>query len=336
VATPASPLYSDTSLTNGTTYYYVVSAVSSVGESANSAQVSATPSPPPPTTFGTWQNVTPSGVDLVNSLSCGNYGTETVQADPAHPSHLYSQFHCQGIWKSTDYGATWSGPINTGTNGTLVADCAGGIAISPTSVAAVPTIYQTCIRGSAIGIWRSVDGGVNWARQVVAATTRQDYYPPHFDPYDQNHLVTTAHEFDSVIESFDGGLTWSSVPLNSGMLLNGGSAAIFFINTGNATTTRGTWLYIGDGSGSGVRGGNSFVQFSCDGGRLGSFVQIPERILRSRLHARRSAASRVKGAPATAWRNSSRMKSLGQSHEPAAVSRAGSPTVRRRQRITVS
>jgi fibronectin type 3 domain-containing protein len=36
--------YTDPGLTNGTTYYYVVSAVSSCGEGANSTQVSATPS----------------------------------------------------------------------------------------------------------------------------------------------------------------------------------------------------------------------------------------------------------------------------------------------------
>jgi len=39
-----STSYTDPGPTNGTTYYYVVSAVNSVGESANSAQVSATPS----------------------------------------------------------------------------------------------------------------------------------------------------------------------------------------------------------------------------------------------------------------------------------------------------
>ncbi|GIP60500.1 glycoside hydrolase family 6 protein [Paenibacillus sp. FSL W8-0186] len=38
-----TPSYTDTSLTNGTTYYYVVSASNSAGQSPNSTQVSATP-----------------------------------------------------------------------------------------------------------------------------------------------------------------------------------------------------------------------------------------------------------------------------------------------------
>ncbi|MDM8007430.1 MAG: fibronectin type III domain-containing protein, partial [Phycisphaerae bacterium] len=43
IASPTTNSYTNTGLTNGTTYYYVVSAVNAAGESANSSQVSATP-----------------------------------------------------------------------------------------------------------------------------------------------------------------------------------------------------------------------------------------------------------------------------------------------------
>jgi len=223
----------------------------SAGESADSAQVGALPvaPTPPPTTLGTWINVTPSGVNLTDTLSCANYGAETVQVDPMHPSNLYTEFNCQGIWKSTDYGATWTGPINKGINGAMVSDCAGGITIPPSSTATALTIYASCIRGSGIGFWKSVNGGVKWTRYVVAPTSGQDYYPPVVDPYDENHLVMAGHEMNSLVESVDGGHHWSNVSVANGMLENGGTGAIFFINTGNASTTRGTWLWMAQGSG---------------------------------------------------------------------------------------
>ena len=43
IASPTTTSYTDTGVTNGTTYYYVVSAVNTAGQSANSSQVSATP-----------------------------------------------------------------------------------------------------------------------------------------------------------------------------------------------------------------------------------------------------------------------------------------------------
>src|SRR5438309_572594 len=100
---------------------------------AGSAALAASPAQAPPAAaptaaeaaVGTWVNVTPAGVKLTDDPGCGNYGTGSIQADPARPSDLYTEFNCQGIWKSTDYGASWTGPINKGSNGAAVSDCAG-------------------------------------------------------------------------------------------------------------------------------------------------------------------------------------------------------------------
>src|SRR5271156_5907825 len=50
ISTPTVTNFTETGLTNGTKYFYVISAFNSVGQSANSSEVNATPAPPAPAT----------------------------------------------------------------------------------------------------------------------------------------------------------------------------------------------------------------------------------------------------------------------------------------------
>ncbi|HME00590.1 MAG TPA: glycoside hydrolase family 44 protein [Terriglobia bacterium] len=71
IASPTATNYTDAGLTNGTTYYYVVSAVNSAGESANSPQVNATPSAPPAAPTGLAASAGNAQVSLTWNASSG-------------------------------------------------------------------------------------------------------------------------------------------------------------------------------------------------------------------------------------------------------------------------
>jgi endoglucanase len=73
VASPAVANYTNTGLTNGTTYFFVVSAVNGGGESANSAQASATPAGPPPAPTGL--TATPGNGQVALSWSASSGAT---------------------------------------------------------------------------------------------------------------------------------------------------------------------------------------------------------------------------------------------------------------------
>jgi len=97
VGSPTSSSFTDTGLTNGTTYFYVVSAANASGTSGNSSEVNATPQatpPGPPTSLSVnpnkpgrlnlhWVQSTSSGVTqngIYRRLSGGTYpSTATVK-----------------------------------------------------------------------------------------------------------------------------------------------------------------------------------------------------------------------------------------------------------------
>jgi photosystem II stability/assembly factor-like uncharacterized protein len=224
-------------------------------------------------TPGTWFDVTPPNINLETG-GCGNFGTKTVQIDPAHPESLYTMFFCQGIYKSTDYGQIWKGPLNTGSHAAEITDCAGGIAIPRKSTASSLTIYAACIRGSGLGFWKSTNAGVDWTPYTVAPgadLSHQQFYAPLTDPYDPDHLLMAGHAVDVLLESTDGGKTWSGVTTAPGMKQNGGTGGIDFIDTGDPGTTRTTWLWLAAQSGGGIG-----TWRTTDGGKNWSHVETNE------------------------------------------------------------
>jgi hypothetical protein len=81
VGSSTSTSYPDTGLTNGTVYYYVVSAVNANGESANSSQVSAMPSTAPNVTI----TVDPAQTKLISPWI---YGLNFYTGISGAPPHL--------------------------------------------------------------------------------------------------------------------------------------------------------------------------------------------------------------------------------------------------------
>jgi regulation of enolase protein 1 (concanavalin A-like superfamily) len=79
--------YTNTGLTNGTAYYYVISALNAAGEGANSVQVSATPSGLP----SPWLTMDIGAVGLAGSAS-ENSGTYTVKGSGAGITGTADQF----------------------------------------------------------------------------------------------------------------------------------------------------------------------------------------------------------------------------------------------------
>lgn len=131
--------YTDTGLTNGTTYYYVVKAINAVGSSGNSNQVSAVPQPPfTGLTVDTFPSATQfnnklndlgqpiswsigsiyygsdsAGNIVLNSGTSGDYYKETINQSLAGAGNLVLSVR---DWNSSDSLSHWSVNLNDGTD----------------------------------------------------------------------------------------------------------------------------------------------------------------------------------------------------------------------------
>jgi hypothetical protein len=178
--------------------------------------------------------VTPGGVHLAPDFnSAGNFGAQDVVADPSRPGTFYAFICYQGVWKSSDFGASWA-KVDTDNN--LEQGRPWGEAIAPDgSYMLACTGYGTARWGA----WKSTNGGVTWSKHPIADNS--DPYMFDIDPNNKNHVISTSHSVGNVYESMDGGDTWT----DKGDAGVGGSGYAFFI-----TST--TWLLVAQSGGGGT------------------------------------------------------------------------------------
>jgi hypothetical protein len=179
---------------------------------------------------GQWVNVTPT------AMMVPEFGPGPVVVDPARPSDLYSGGGGDGIWKSTDYGNTW----------TKINDEIGYVPMG-LIIAVAGTTPATVYVSSYKQIYKSLDGGAHFT--TIANDLPSELYSISIDPNDNQHLISGLHEADGLVESKDSGQTWKL--LNGSNFPSGGiSWYPFFVDSGSPAATAKTWLAIAQNGGS--------------------------------------------------------------------------------------
>jgi photosystem II stability/assembly factor-like uncharacterized protein len=182
---------------------------------------------------GVWVNVSPPGEEIPE------FGFGPVVPDPDLPSALYMSGGGDGLWKSADYGNSWN-KINA------------DIPYAPMGyvLAVLPGTPKKLIAAGYKQNYVSIDGGQTF--DEVPIDLEDSLYSLQVDPYDGTHLLSGIHEQDGIVESTDGGQTWSRVG-TAGFPGGGISWFAFFLDTGDAQTTRATWLAIAQNGASVIR-----------------------------------------------------------------------------------
>jgi photosystem II stability/assembly factor-like uncharacterized protein len=183
---------------------------------------------------GVWTNITPSGVNLSS-----DFGVQDAIADPAHPGTFYLFVCLQGVYRSTDWGISWS---HRDTDGQLEHGRPWGEAIAPDG----SYMLASCgypDNGNQ-GAWKSSDGGATWNPNRIS--NNNDPYDFDIESTNKNHVICAMHAGGNIFESSDAGETWNDKG-NSG---GGDSPYIFFVNTT-------TWLCLSQNGGGTRRTTNS-------------------------------------------------------------------------------
>ncbi|MEA2417146.1 MAG: hypothetical protein QOI58_3803 [Thermoanaerobaculia bacterium] len=172
IASPAGPSYDDTSAANGTTYYYVISAVNSGVQGANSSEVSGTPVGAPAAPAG----VIATAGDTQVSLAWNSVAGAT--------SYNVKRSTVSGSGYSTIVSPTTTSYTDTGlTNGTtyyyvITAVGPGGESVNSSEVSATPAVPPAAPTGLTLSVgdakvylaWNAVGGATSYNVKRGTAT----------------------------------------------------------------------------------------------------------------------------------------------------------------------
>jgi hypothetical protein len=166
---------------------------------------------------GVWENVTPPQVHI----GANGTGVPNVVVNPLSPGELYVSTYQQGFYKSSDCGSTWT-KIDTGVNAsTMDSGTAWLFVIDPITP---NVLYADTFNGSAINIFKTTNGGVDWTPLWAAGSNVAQAAQPvepellSIDPTNHEHIIASIHNNCSsqytpvcFAESDDGGTTWRIV-----------------------------------------------------------------------------------------------------------------------------
>ena len=194
---------------------------------------------------GQWDNITPPAINLTPGFQGFNTGVNSFVIDPTNTATLYVGSCAQGIYKSTNCGASWM-HISTGTNGASLDHGRNWtMAIDPVEP---NVIYANSGYGDG-GLWKSTDGAVSWTQLFPANSVFAKAVSLNFvefvalDPTDHRHLPVSSHA-DCVgeaagpvclAESGDAGATWKMIKAHP---------AMSYEASGHAMLDHDTWLYF--------------------------------------------------------------------------------------------
>lgn len=230
------------------------------GASRGLIQVGSVPVQPPAIsgTANTWVNVTPVDMSLDPDDAAvaakwgstgNNFGCQGVRCDQSRPGVFYAGATYQGLWKSIDYGLTWTKLVQIGTdifgNGRL------NFVIAPDGSYALSTCLYP-VGGVSNGAWRSTDY-VHWTRTNIGFDNGDDVGRFAICPTAGLRVMASAHSgTEHMWESRDGGLSWT----DQGAIGTATGAEIIWVdeNTllgvsdGDNVSGNGTWRGVRSGS----------------------------------------------------------------------------------------